>query len=197
MVELFNVTLSVAAIEAALRTAGTPERAAQEKAYLKSDLEHIGVRVPEVRKIVKTQWQQLGNVTKDHIPALAAALWRKAIYECRSSAVEVLVLAAPTLTAEDLPVVETYLRQARTWALVDHLSQGVVGQIAPHDQKAATTRTEPASERPRTEENLYRQPTQVHITAASSAHVDAGSSGRVGFGGANDFPDDGGSVTPP
>ena len=36
-----------------LRLLGTPERAAQEKRYLKSDLEFFGVAVPDMRRVVK------------------------------------------------------------------------------------------------------------------------------------------------
>ncbi len=40
-------------LRARLAELGTPERAAGEKAYLKSGLQHLGVRVPDVRREVK------------------------------------------------------------------------------------------------------------------------------------------------
>jgi DNA alkylation repair enzyme len=40
-------------IERLLRAAGTPERAAQERRYLKSDLEFVGAGLPAVRAVAR------------------------------------------------------------------------------------------------------------------------------------------------
>jgi len=49
------------------------------------------------------------------------------------AAVEMLSLAVPRLTADDLGTVEDLIRQASTWALVDGLAATVAGGIALRD----------------------------------------------------------------
>jgi hypothetical protein len=53
---------AAAALTEALRPLGSAERAAQEKRYLKSDLEFIGVAVPDLRRAVKA-------AVNDHLAA--------------------------------------------------------------------------------------------------------------------------------
>ena len=48
----FDPETAAAAVAAALRAAGTAERAEQEKRYLKSELDFFGVTVPEMRRVV-------------------------------------------------------------------------------------------------------------------------------------------------
>jgi len=49
----FDAGDAARALTAALRSLGTPERAVQEKRYLKSDLEFPGVTVPDIRRAVR------------------------------------------------------------------------------------------------------------------------------------------------
>ena len=49
----------------------------------------------------------------------AAALWREPAFERRMAAVEILRMAGRQLRGSDLAAVETLIRDARTWALVD------------------------------------------------------------------------------
>src|SRR5690606_14682306 len=74
-----GVTVDVEAlaneIDAALAAAGTPERAEQERAYLKSSLTHYGTTVPGIRKVVKAVVAQHRDLTHDELVALVAALW--------------------------------------------------------------------------------------------------------------------------
>ena len=54
-----------AAIERSLRALGTPERAANEKAYLKSDLEFAGTTVPAMRSVVRSWCRQQHGLDHD------------------------------------------------------------------------------------------------------------------------------------
>src|ERR1700722_12875826 len=115
-----------------LRAVGTPERAAQEKRYLKSELEFFGVAVPELRRVVKAAVRGYPRLDAAGMVAWAGALWRGAgaVHERRTGAVEILTLAAPRLDAGDLATVERLLRESGTWALVDGLAVNVAGEIA-------------------------------------------------------------------
>jgi 3-methyladenine DNA glycosylase AlkD len=114
-----------AAVAESLRSLGTAERAAREKRYLKSELEFFGVTVPDLRRVVTTAFRRYPGLGRDAAVAWATALWREPVHERRMAAVEVLRLAVRQLSASDLGVVETLIREARTWALVDALASGV------------------------------------------------------------------------
>lgn len=122
-------------IEAALVPLGTPERASAERAYLKSSLDHLGVPVPTVRRVVR----QVADPGLDHgsLEEVVRILWARDVHECRMAAVELLVVHARELAAPDLDLVEELLRTAGTWALVDPLAATVAGGIVERDAAAA------------------------------------------------------------
>jgi 3-methyladenine DNA glycosylase AlkD len=127
----FDAEQAARALTAALRPLGTPERAAREKQYLKSDLDFLGVTVPEIRQTVKAAARGYrGDLDREAIVAWALALWREPVHEHRMAAVEVLTLGVRRLGAQDLGTVEQVIREARTWALVDALACDVAGEIA-------------------------------------------------------------------
>lgn len=127
---------AAARLEAHLRGIGTVERATQERRYLRSDLEHLGASVPQVRRAVRTLSRQLD---RDRVRALAAALWSRPVHELRLAAVELLRDRVDLLSVDDLPLIERQLREARTWALVDPLAGDVTGVLALREPAVADT----------------------------------------------------------
>lgn len=117
-------------LEARLRAVGTPERAAQEKRYLKSDLEHLGVSVPTLRKTVSQLLREHPALAHDHVVALAKALWKKPVHERRTAAIAILDHHKELLSPDDAKQIEAMLREARGWALVDDLAAHVAGHLA-------------------------------------------------------------------
>lgn len=113
-------------IAKALRPLGTKERAVKEKAYLKSDLVHWGIPVPKLRPAVKAQAK---GMTRAELLAAIDALWPQRIYELRAACSELLVLGVKLLEPKDLARIETLLREAKTWALVDQIATAVVGAL--------------------------------------------------------------------
>ena len=116
-------------LEVELRALGTAERAAQEKRYLKSDLEHLGVTVPALRKVVVAFLHTQPDFDRDDALGLARALWKKPIHERRAAAVEVLEFSKNLLLPMDIALVEELLRESRGWALVDNLAASVAGDL--------------------------------------------------------------------
>jgi 3-methyladenine DNA glycosylase AlkD len=121
-------------IEAELRALADPVRAEQEKRYLKSDLRHLGVRLPAVRAVAVTAARGL---TREETLALVAALWDTPVHEYRTAAIEMLVRNTPLLTADDLGVAERMIRDSETWAYVDALAIKVVGDLVTRDPRLA------------------------------------------------------------
>ena len=112
-----------------LRDLGTPERAEQEKRYLKTDLTHYGVPVPAMRRAVKEALAEFPDLTRVELLRAVVALWSQPVYERRSAAVEMLVQRVKLLEAQDLALIERLLRESKTWALVDVLSVHIAGPL--------------------------------------------------------------------
>jgi 3-methyladenine DNA glycosylase AlkD len=139
-VDDFDPEAAALAVTDQLRPLGTPERAAQEKRYLKSDLEFFGVVVPDLRRVVKAAVRAHPGLDAQAMVAWAVALWREPVHERRAAAVEILMLAAPRLAASDLATLERLLRESLTWAYVDALAGNVAGEIALRDPADAWPR---------------------------------------------------------
>jgi len=131
-----EVTHLAREIEDALRAAGTPDRAAHEKRYLKSDLEFLGASVWEIRRAVKSAVER-DSLDHDRLVALIRELWQEPMHERRMAAVASLELHEGELGVADMPLIEDLLRDSRTWALVDGLAGDVAGSIALRDPAGA------------------------------------------------------------
>jgi 3-methyladenine DNA glycosylase AlkD len=121
-------------LERTVKPHGTAERATQEKRYLKSDLEHFGVVVPVMRRLVKPFGKRIGD--RAELIATCDALWGRGVYELRFAATLLLAQRVELLTARDLPWLQRLVREAKTWALVDNLAPFVVGKLASGDLDA-------------------------------------------------------------
>jgi 3-methyladenine DNA glycosylase AlkD len=121
---------------------GTAVRATYDQQYYKSEFAHMGVPVPDLRKLVKVLYKEIGGrrATHDEVTGLAAALWDTDVYERRLAAVFVLAQGVRQLTAGDLQDLTLMLRDAPMWSLVDPLSGEVAGKIVLRDREG-TSRT--------------------------------------------------------
>lgn len=119
----------VVRIEAELRANATPERAAGEKRYLKSQLKFLGATMPAITKATKGVRQAHPDLSHASVIGLTRKLWKTAIHELRRAAVDILELYEPVLVEKDLGLVERLLRASATWALVDPLAISVSGPM--------------------------------------------------------------------
>jgi 3-methyladenine DNA glycosylase AlkD len=115
-------------MEQRLRAAGTPARAAAERAYLKSSREFAGVPLPQTRQIV-AEVTRGRSLSREDVLGLAEALWDRPLHECRTAALVLLVTRAGDLRAGDAVLVERLIRESGTWALVDDLAGKVMGSL--------------------------------------------------------------------
>jgi 3-methyladenine DNA glycosylase AlkD len=126
----FAPAAAAARVVAAMAPLADAERAAQAKAYLKSDLDFLGVSVPGIRQAVTAEargWPELG---RDGVLAWAQALWDAPVHERRTAAIEVLRRYLNGLEPADLALVEAWVRVAHGWAYVDPLAGDIAGPIA-------------------------------------------------------------------
>ncbi len=123
-------------IEAELRAAGTPERAEGSKAYLKSDLDFLGVTVGQVRTAVR---RVAPSLERPGLLAVVEALWDSPVFDRRLAAALLLDAGADVLVPGDLDVLERTIRESHTWALVDVLAGDVAGRLLVRHPDALTT----------------------------------------------------------
>ncbi|WP_039947564.1 DNA alkylation repair protein [Streptomyces sp. NRRL S-118] len=124
-----STALLVEELSAGLRGAGDPRTAESTKRYLKSDLQHHGVRMPVIRRLVADTVRAHGPLDRPHLVSCARALWRPEVYESRMAAAILLERHVRVLEAEDTALLEDLLRDSRTWALVDLLAGSVAGRL--------------------------------------------------------------------
>ncbi|MDQ6711965.1 MAG: DNA alkylation repair protein, partial [Candidatus Dormibacteraeota bacterium] len=110
-----------ATIDRELRRHRNPTRAHAEKAYLKSDLEFLGVGLPTMRQVVRTVKQRHGGLNRQGL-ALVGILWKTPVFERRMMAVLLLEAFVPLLQPADIALLERLIRQSKTWAFVDELA---------------------------------------------------------------------------
>jgi 3-methyladenine DNA glycosylase AlkD len=120
---------SVRELSTALKAAGDPERAVQEKRYLKSELRHWGTSMPAIRRVASAFAKAHPDLGHAELVALVEELWAEPVHERRVAAVELLDAYGPRLEARDLRLVERLIRESRTWALVDGLAATVAGGL--------------------------------------------------------------------
>jgi alkylated DNA nucleotide flippase Atl1/3-methyladenine DNA glycosylase AlkD len=129
----------VRAIEAALRALGTPERAAQEKRYLKSDLDFLGVTVPKLRTVARGWLAEHPDLDRPGLLRLVRALWATRVHELRAFGVELLEARAGLLRSEDAALLEDLLRRSRSWAFVDSIAASLMGPLVERDPRLNRT----------------------------------------------------------
>jgi 3-methyladenine DNA glycosylase AlkD len=116
-----------------LRAVASPERAAGEKAYLKSDLDFLGATVSQIRAAVREAAREQQSMTHRELVALAEALWSVPLFERRMAAVKLLAQFSGLLGVRDLDLIRRLVRESRTWALVDGLAGDVLGALVGRD----------------------------------------------------------------
>lgn len=116
-------------IATALAEGSVPGRAEHQRAYLKTDVEHLGTPVPVVRSIAKKVRRE-STLGHDELMALVAELWAEPVHERRLACIELLTVFPDQVDIADVVLLERMLREAGTWALVDPLAIGPVGTLA-------------------------------------------------------------------
>ena len=124
-------------IRTALAVHADPARAAQERAYLKSDRTFLGTGVPAMRAATLAAARTQPGLDHDTLVAAASSLWADDVHEHLAAAVELLGGHVDLLGPADLALLESFLRTARTWALVDGIAPHVVGPIVERHPEAA------------------------------------------------------------
>jgi len=123
----------ISAIRSRLLHAAVPARAAGAQAYLKSEMPSLGVRVPEVRRIVKTAARELPPGSLPELQSTVLELWRGAA--CREERYAAIDLTGLPLAAGEMGMLALYEEIIRTgawWDLVDGVSHRLCELLQTH-----------------------------------------------------------------
>jgi 3-methyladenine DNA glycosylase AlkD len=123
-------------VESQLRAVGDAERAVGAKAYLKSDLEFIGVAAKPLRAIARAFLVDHPELDRTSLIELVQTLWQRPVYDLKAMAVALLERRTKGLVPGDLALVEDLLRRSGTWALVDWLCTKVAAPLVERDPGA-------------------------------------------------------------
>lgn len=121
------------AIRRQLQAAADPSRAAGAQAYMKSQMPSLGVRVPEVRRIVKTAAAAHPPGGLAELQSTVLALWRNAA--CREERYAAIDLTGLKLAAGELSMLAVYEEIIRTgawWDLVDGVAHRLGALLLAH-----------------------------------------------------------------
>lgn len=119
-----------------LKELGEPERATQEKRYLKSPFKFYGVSVWKLRSIAKDFRRENRAISKEALWELCRALWQGEFHEERALAMLLLEEYGALLDYSDMPSLERMLRESVNWDQVDQISVHLVGAVLEKDGRA-------------------------------------------------------------
>ncbi|UGQ13097.1 DNA alkylation repair protein [Yinghuangia sp. ASG 101] len=118
-----------ARVDEALAAFADPVRAEGAKRYLRSDLTHYGVAVPDIRAEVRARRKAHPVLTHTDVVAVTRALWARPVHETRLAACLWLEAYADRLVTDDTGLLAGMIGEADTWALVDVLAGSVAGRL--------------------------------------------------------------------
>ena len=131
----------VGAVRAGLAEVGDPERAAQQRAYMKSDLPYVGLGSPELERLLRPLLAEHRFVDRGSWEAAVLELWEDATHrEEWYAAIALLRHRAyrEWLDPDLLPLLEELVRTGAWWDVVDEIAGHLVGQVLLDHRDAAT-----------------------------------------------------------
>jgi 3-methyladenine DNA glycosylase AlkD len=131
----------VGAVRAALAGVGDPERAAQQQAYMKSELPYVGLGAPALKALLRPILADHRFADRAQWEAAVLELWDDATHREEWYAAIALLRHRhyrSWLDPDLLPLLEQLLREGAWWDVVDEISGHVVGQVLLDHRAAAT-----------------------------------------------------------
>jgi 3-methyladenine DNA glycosylase AlkD len=121
-----------AELRSALEAAGDPQRAAQQQAYMKSEMPFAGVATPGLRKISREVFSAHPQPSPAHWTDAILGLWRGAKYREERHAAIGLARAKPYQafrTPAACPMFEEMIVTGAWWDYVDEISINLIGGL--------------------------------------------------------------------
>ena len=131
----------VGAVRAALAEVGDPGRAAQQQAYMKSELPYVGLGAPALKTLLRPILADHRFADRAQWEAAALELFEDATHREEWYAAVALLRHRPNrawLDPDLLPLLEELVRFGAWWDVVDEIAGHLVGQVLLDHRAAAT-----------------------------------------------------------
>ncbi|MFW9833591.1 MAG: DNA alkylation repair protein [Candidatus Thorarchaeota archaeon] len=121
-----------------LRDSSNNERKQKISEYLKtSSLDFIGVKLPDIHKIVK---RNIKGLSIDELPEIMNGLWKIKTFETRIAAIDVLkVYAGKGSIAVAMDFADRWVEDGDTWGIIDPLCSPTIGSMILLNSKVEET----------------------------------------------------------
>ena len=125
----FDADREAAAVLSELRTHVNPARREHGASYFQTDMEILGVAVPDIRRAAKSSAKRLSARGPEEVLAAAEALIAAGTLEGRQAAYELLALRADVLSLLGKRRLDRLGKGNDNWASVDAFASSLVGRI--------------------------------------------------------------------
>lgn len=122
----------ITAVRRSLATAGDPERAVQQQAYMKSPMPYYGLRSAELRAQLRPVLAEHRFEDRAEWETTARLLWDVATHREERYAVLALLRHSayrPWIDVDLVPLLEHLVRTGAWWDYVDEIASHLVGQV--------------------------------------------------------------------
>lgn len=113
-----------------------PERAENEKRYLKSPHKFLGVNIPTLRSLTKEIKAQMGEASRSSVHKLSRTLWASEYHQEKTLSIFLLAQYPEHLDFKTMPMLERMLSEATGWDHVDYISTSLISVVLEKDTKA-------------------------------------------------------------
>ena len=110
-----------------LESVADPKRQKAVNTMFPTSMKYLGVRSPEMKKLIKSWWEEIGNCTPEDLIAFAKKLVETRILECNMVACELLWKNKKALRLIRLKDIEDLGQNIDNWVSVDMLSVMISG----------------------------------------------------------------------
>jgi len=119
-----------------LKNAGDPDRAVQEKRYLKSPFRFHGVSVPATDTIARTFKKRHPSIGRDRLLNIISLLWGSDFHDEKRLALKLMRQYPEHITYPLMPMLEAMLSASPTWDLVDEIAIHLVSIVLEKNRRA-------------------------------------------------------------
>ncbi len=114
-------------LSAEMQKFADPERAAQQKRYLKSPFRFIGIRKPEINRIAAGFRKANRSLDAAALEQLLRELWQSDSHDNKSLAITILQKYPKIITPEFFPQIDAMIDDCTGWDHLDELAIHVIG----------------------------------------------------------------------
>ncbi len=118
-----------------LRENANPERAVNEKRYLKSPFKFFGTSVPFTDKLARDFKKSHKDANRDYILELATRLWSSEYHDEKRLGLRILQYYPEYLDFTIMPLLDEMLMASTGWDFVDDISIHLVGTVLEKDRR--------------------------------------------------------------